>query len=132
MSDQGTQYTSRELANLLEKYAIKAIFTTPYNPQGNGISERLNQILAEINRNQENMSRIVNYAFNIGDIVFKRKLIRGKTDPLWTGPFTIKKVNNNTVLIQDDHREIWTNLRQITLSKPPKNVVSWKYTTKFN
>lgn len=179
LNDQGTQYTSREFANLLEKYAIKAIFTTPYNPQGNGISERLNQILAEvlrnnkgkslwkiarttetrlenlyhrslgyapneivhnfsildplqrklpinietvnqrattqaeINRNQENKSRNVKHTFNMGDIVFKRKLIRGKTDPLWTGPFTIKKVNNNTVLIKDDHREIWTNLRQI-------------------
>ena len=44
-SDRGTQFTSNAFRAYLEKQKIGQTFTTPYNPQGNGQCERMNQTL---------------------------------------------------------------------------------------
>jgi len=40
-TDNGTNFSSNELKQLCEKYYIKKTFTSPYNPRGNGMVERL-------------------------------------------------------------------------------------------
>ena len=42
ISDQGTQFTSKEFQELLESYGIQHRSTTTYNPTGNSICERTN------------------------------------------------------------------------------------------
>lgn len=45
LTDQGRQYTSSIFQKYLMKHSIRHIKTTSYNPTGNSISERLNQII---------------------------------------------------------------------------------------
>ena len=45
VSDRGKQFTSRILHHLNERLGTKAIFTTPYHPQGNGKVERFHRTL---------------------------------------------------------------------------------------
>ncbi len=48
ISDGGTQYKSKTLRDLLKNKSIKHTVTTPYNPEGNGTSERINQIVRRV------------------------------------------------------------------------------------
>ncbi|KRH92710.1 putative transposable element, partial [Pseudoloma neurophilia] len=50
LSDNGRQYTSKEFKQLLSKYGIKHMLSTPYNPRGNSKSERINKVINEILR----------------------------------------------------------------------------------
>ncbi|KAI5193293.1 hypothetical protein NEMIN01_2454 [Nematocida minor] len=43
LHDRGLQYTSKETQEFLKQHNIRSIHTTPYNPTGNSISERINQ-----------------------------------------------------------------------------------------
>ncbi|KAG0440757.1 Pro-Pol polyprotein [Dictyocoela muelleri] len=43
LSDNGRQFKSENFANLMNKYEIKQIFTSPHNPTGNSIVERVNR-----------------------------------------------------------------------------------------
>ncbi|KAG0420174.1 Transposon Tf2-8 polyprotein, partial [Dictyocoela roeselum] len=55
LTDNGRQFTSRNFNELLGKYNIKHIFSSPYNPKGNSIIERLNREIGtvlRISRNQ--------------------------------------------------------------------------------
>jgi transposase InsO family protein len=45
LSDQGTQFESREYRAYLAKFGIKKLRTSTYHPQGNGLCERFNQTL---------------------------------------------------------------------------------------
>ncbi|MBW0510063.1 hypothetical protein O181_049778 [Austropuccinia psidii MF-1] len=47
VNDNGGEYLSRQLQNLLEENDIKMVLTTPYSPQQNPISERGNQTTSE-------------------------------------------------------------------------------------
>lgn len=50
LMDNGPQYTSDLVKNYLANKNIKAIYTPPYSPESNGISERINQkIITAIN-----------------------------------------------------------------------------------
>lgn len=42
LTDNGTQYVSKELQQYLHDQNIEQILTVPYNPQSNGIAERIN------------------------------------------------------------------------------------------
>lgn len=46
LSDQGKHYASNKFSNFLKKQGNKQKMTTAYNPTGNFISERINQVLA--------------------------------------------------------------------------------------
>jgi transposase InsO family protein len=46
--DQGTQYTSKLMRELTEKYGIKQCKSSPYHPQGNGKVESTNKVLEAI------------------------------------------------------------------------------------
>ncbi|KAG0441657.1 Pro-Pol polyprotein [Dictyocoela muelleri] len=50
LSDNGLCYVSKKTKNYMKSKGIKQIFTTPYNPTGNSISERINQIITKILR----------------------------------------------------------------------------------
>lgn len=43
LHDQGTQYMAKETQDFLTSLDIRDVKTSPYNPTGNGISERINQ-----------------------------------------------------------------------------------------
>lgn len=43
LHDQGTQYVAKETQDFLTSLNIRDVKTSPYNPTGNGISERINQ-----------------------------------------------------------------------------------------
>ena len=44
-SDNGREYNNSRIKKFCRKMGIKKIFSTPYNPQNNGIAERYNQTL---------------------------------------------------------------------------------------
>jgi transposase InsO family protein len=46
-SDNGGEYTSKEFVNFCKDVGIKRELTTPYNPQQNGVAERMNRTIME-------------------------------------------------------------------------------------
>ncbi|KAG0439378.1 Transposon Tf2-9 polyprotein [Dictyocoela muelleri] len=55
LTDNGRQFTSKSFSDLLLKYGIKHNFSSPYNPKGNSIIERINREIGtvlRISRNQ--------------------------------------------------------------------------------
>jgi transposase InsO family protein len=50
LSDQGRQFTSSKFKEFLIKNKIKQTFSSPYNPQGNGMVERVNSTILPILR----------------------------------------------------------------------------------
>ena len=42
LSDKGSQFTSDLMKEVCRLILLKQLFTTPYNPKCNGLSERLN------------------------------------------------------------------------------------------
>ena len=49
-SDNGREFTSNEFKELCKESRIKREFSTPYNPQQNGIAERKNRTIIEAAR----------------------------------------------------------------------------------
>lgn len=49
-SDRGGEYTSKEFDEYYRKQGIKHQFTTAYTPQENGIAERKNSVILNMNR----------------------------------------------------------------------------------
>ena len=45
LSDNGKEFVAQEFENVLHKYGIKHIFTTPYSPSSNGACERVNSTI---------------------------------------------------------------------------------------
>lgn len=54
LSDCGRQYISHKFNTFLDARNIKHLYSTPYNPQGNSISERINQTITRVLRTQIN------------------------------------------------------------------------------
>ena len=52
LSDNGPEFTSRAMNELLSEYNIAHIFTTPHHPSSNGLVERANRTLIELLRVQ--------------------------------------------------------------------------------
>lgn len=50
LSDQGSQFSSMEFKEFIERHEIKHIMTSPYNPRCNGRVERVNRTIGEILR----------------------------------------------------------------------------------
>ena len=59
LSDQGSHFKNRMIEQLVQKFEIKHLFSTPYHPQTNGLVERFNRILCEslakLSTDNENM-----------------------------------------------------------------------------
>ena len=47
LSDRGTHFKNRLIENLMNKFEISHLFSTPYHPQTNGLVERFNRTLCE-------------------------------------------------------------------------------------
>jgi transposase InsO family protein len=47
LTDQGTQFESKEFRGYLQRFAVKKLRTTAYHPQGNGLCERFNQTIQQ-------------------------------------------------------------------------------------
>ena len=43
-SDNGPQYTSRDFKDFARKWSFKHTSSSPYNPQGNGLAEKLSRL----------------------------------------------------------------------------------------
>ena len=50
LTDQGTNFTSMHLSKVYELLHVKALQTTPYNPQTDGLLQVFNQTLKEMLR----------------------------------------------------------------------------------
>ena len=50
LSDNGGEFIAAEFREMLDKYNIKHILSTPYRPQSNGAIERVNRTIAELLR----------------------------------------------------------------------------------
>ncbi len=179
ISDNGTQYKSTEFEHFLNEKGIKHHVTTTFNPEANGVSERVNCTIKRILNCNQGMNLIgvvqkINYAlkhainrmtgfspyeiimgksifdplqrnldinpeeisetsdrnkaksleyanmnrkfiaYKVGDKVYKKYELKGKNQPLWCGPFTVKRICNESVLeIEDDQKTIKVNHRKI-------------------
>ena len=47
LSDRGTHFNNKMIQELMQKFEIKHLFSTPYHPQTNGLVERFNRTLCE-------------------------------------------------------------------------------------
>jgi hypothetical protein len=47
LSDRGTHFRNQIVDNLLTKFEIKHLYSTPYHPETNGLTERFNRTLCE-------------------------------------------------------------------------------------
>ena len=56
LSDNGTEFTDSIFEDMLNRYNIKHVYSTPYHPSGNGCVERMNRTLAQLLRNIDNSS----------------------------------------------------------------------------
>ncbi|KAH9385456.1 uncharacterized protein NEMAJ01_0352 [Nematocida major] len=56
LHDQGRQYVSKQFTQFLEQQGITQINTSPYNPTGNAISERINQEITFVLAHNQNTS----------------------------------------------------------------------------
>ncbi|MGL5707932.1 MAG: reverse transcriptase domain-containing protein [Aeromonas sp.] len=56
LSDNGRQFISKNMKQFLCNNNIKAILTTPFNPTGNSLSERINQKITDVIRKNKNIS----------------------------------------------------------------------------
>ncbi|KAF9756192.1 Pro-Pol polyprotein [Nosema granulosis] len=63
LSDRGKQYTSTQFKEFMKKRKMEHILTSPYNPTGNRISDRINQTLALSLRN--NLGKTIHLALKI-------------------------------------------------------------------
>jgi transposase InsO family protein len=50
VSDNGTEFSNSSMKSLLRPFGTKQVFASPYNPKGNGSTERLNRTLLAILR----------------------------------------------------------------------------------
>ena len=48
LSDQGSQFRSEVLQVLSHSLGIKQVFTSPYHPQTNGLTERMNKTIKQV------------------------------------------------------------------------------------
>ncbi len=46
--DNGGEFTSKDLQDFCTRHAIMACYTTPYHPQGNGITDRMHRTLKSV------------------------------------------------------------------------------------
>ena len=68
-SDNGPQYTSRDFKDFARKWSFKHTSSSPYNPQGNGLAEKLS------------MDHSLNkcHGFRKRSLAERKKFIRDKT-----------------------------------------------------
>ncbi|MGL5707698.1 MAG: RNase H-like domain-containing protein, partial [Aeromonas sp.] len=69
LTDNGRQFTSSKINQFMTRNNVKRIFTTPFNPTCNSISERSNQRITDIIRKNKYVSikkilRKINFALN--------------------------------------------------------------------
>ena len=50
VSDNGLEFRNNSMTRLLRRHGVKQVCTTPYNPKGNGTTERLNRTLMSLLR----------------------------------------------------------------------------------
>ena len=50
LSDNGQEFANNRVYRLLRRHGTKQVFTTPYNPKGNGTTERLNRTVLQLLR----------------------------------------------------------------------------------
>ncbi|MBW0503220.1 hypothetical protein O181_042935 [Austropuccinia psidii MF-1] len=93
VNNNGGEYLSRQLQNLLEENGIKMILTAPYSPQQNPISERGNQTTSEKARALLHKSKLTPYFW--GDAVMTSVFIEN---------ITLSPYNNNQVLYHTWHK----------------------------
>ena len=53
LSDNGKEFASKEFGEMLSRFSIKHVMTTPYKPSSNGCVERVNRTLGELLRSAE-------------------------------------------------------------------------------
>ncbi|KRH92360.1 transposable element [Pseudoloma neurophilia] len=56
LTDNGVQFTSKEMAEFMNRHKIKHVFISTYNPTANGICERTNATIAQILRMNQGKS----------------------------------------------------------------------------
>jgi transposase InsO family protein len=84
LSDQGRQYISTNFSQMLNKFKIQQKLTTPHNPTGNSISERINQTIGTVIRitRGESLARLEQNIYKRLNLVTNRTT--GKTPyELW-------------------------------------------------
>ena len=55
LSDNGKEFSSADFQEMLQRYSIKHVYTTPYKPSSNGCVERVNRTLGELLRSAESL-----------------------------------------------------------------------------
>lgn len=129
LSDNGTNYTSANFEKFLQQNQIKHSLTTPYNPTGNGISERLNKTITETLRIYQGKKlhrtiAIINKRINI----FPNRIMKCSPYELEYGHnyFDLLKISDPKKL----SRAIESSLRQCIMTEKKTNLKrksSFKY-----
>ncbi|KAG0435405.1 Transposon Tf2-8 polyprotein [Dictyocoela muelleri] len=96
LSDQGRQFISLETENMMEKHNINHIVTSPYNPRGKGISERINRSILQTCRLSKGLkpNELVENIFVFKNYNANRRLRQSPFELIYKySPFEITKQN---------------------------------------
>ena len=107
LSDNGLEFVSKDFANLMSKYLIKHILTTPYKPSSNGCVERANRTLGDLLRSAEQMGgdwrRSLSRAIMVYNGTRHRELNQSPSEYLLSRSHPIK----DAVLVSETDARFW-------------------------
>ena len=107
LSDNGKEFTSREFQEMLQRYSIKHVLTTPYKPSSNGCVERVNRTLGELLRSAESLDGT--WRGNLTRAILTYNNTRHRELNLSPSEYLINKkhATRDAVLISETDAEFW-------------------------
>eukprot|EP00253_Pinus_taeda_P003467 PITA_03467 len=125
--DQGSEFTSNLIEDLLTHNRIKHRTSTPYHRQANGMQALLHTEVVQVQRKIWHDKNIKEIKFQEGDMALlydsRYKDFKGMLRTSWLGPYIVEKCNDNgSILIKtidDEAIPMFVNEHQLKVYKKP-------------
>eukprot|EP00253_Pinus_taeda_P011869 PITA_11869 len=99
VTDQGIQFTSNMIEELLSHHKIKHRTSTPYHPKDNGMQALLHTMIVQLQRKIWRDRRFKEKQFQEGDWALlydsRYKDFKGNLRTKWLGPYVVERCHDN-------------------------------------